>query len=162
MARFFSRPAGMTPGTNLVKWLGVVFVVLHLWKVMFSQAPITWIWAGCLLYLCSIALYWWALDANRRRPLSAVFSPDTPEHLVTSGPYAYVRHPLYTSYLLAWLAGVIASGEPWLLVTFVAMALIYRRAVQQEEGKFEASQLSAAYQAYRARTGAFLPRLTRE
>ena len=36
----------------------------------------------------------------------------TPESLVTTGPYRFVRHPIYTAYLLLFVGGLGALGSP--------------------------------------------------
>jgi protein-S-isoprenylcysteine O-methyltransferase Ste14 len=110
-----------------------------------------------LVYLGALALFWWACQINRRQPLSAIFSSDLPAHLVQDGPYRLVRHPFYTSYLLGWLGGWVATGEWYVAVTFLIMLAVYVRAARMEESKFSGSSLTSEYEAYRARTGLFLP-----
>ena len=112
--------------------------------------------AGCF-YVCALALFWWAIRTNSPRPLSASFSPDTPQHLVERGPYRLIRHPLYSSYLLTWTAGVVATGRLWLLPSLAVMLVIYFRAAREEEQKFVRSPLGGSYQQYQSRTGQFLP-----
>ena len=73
------------------------------------------------------------------------------------GPYHVVRHPLYCSYLLVWIAGVVATDRLWLIPTAVAMGIVYARAGGMEEGKFARSSLAGAYQNYQSRTGMFFP-----
>jgi protein-S-isoprenylcysteine O-methyltransferase Ste14 len=80
-------------------------------------------------------------------------------HFVSHGPYAWVRHPFYTSYLLTWLAGVAATGHLWLLSTVLVMVTIYWRAALLEEKKFFQTALSSLYVAYKSRTGLFAPSL---
>ena len=73
------------------------------------------------------------------------------------GPYRFVRHPFYCSYLLTWAAGVVASAQFWLLPTVAIMLIIYTRAAKLEEEKFTRSPLAETYKSYRTRTGLFLP-----
>ena len=102
-------------------------------------------------------MFWWAIKASTAGNLSAIFSPDAPARLVEEGPYRFIRHPLYCSYILTWTAGLIATAQPWLLVTVLVMAVIYLRAAIQEEQKFFHSPLATAYRSYRTRTGLIIP-----
>jgi protein-S-isoprenylcysteine O-methyltransferase Ste14 len=160
MRRFFIQPAGSTTGMHITKICGLLFSVLHL-KLMVSQTVIQPAQGllATLLYVASLMLFWWAAYTNRAKPLSAVFSPDLPMHFVNHGPYAWIRHPFYTSYLLTWLAGVVATGHLWLLSTVLVMVTIYWRAAQLEEKKFFQTALASLYAAYRTRTGLFAPSL---
>ena len=47
-----------------------------------------------------------------------------PSSLVVCGPYRLVRHPIYTSYLMAWIGGVVLGGQPWLMITVVWMEFL--------------------------------------
>jgi protein-S-isoprenylcysteine O-methyltransferase Ste14 len=102
-------------------------------------------------------LFFWALRAHGRRPLSAAFSPDEPAHLVDWGPYRFIRHPFYSAYLLTWLAGFVATARFALIPTIVVMFWIYWRAADLEEKKFAASPLAENYRRYSQLTGRFLP-----
>jgi protein-S-isoprenylcysteine O-methyltransferase Ste14 len=112
---------------------------------------------AALLYLCSLGLFWWAIRTNSSARLSAAFSPDVPVHLVDSGPYRFIRHPFYCSYVVAWSAGTIATARWWLLPTVAIMAIIYWKAANSEEEKFSRSPLAAEYQKYRERTAWLVP-----
>jgi protein-S-isoprenylcysteine O-methyltransferase Ste14 len=77
--------------------------------------------------------------------------------LATSGPYAYIRNPLYLGTLLAALGIVIASRSLWLAIIFVvAFALIYLPAVELEEQHL--LEIFPDYLAYAARIPRFWPR----
>ena len=163
MRNLFLQPAGLTRGMNAVKFCGLAFGLLHLALLLRPSAPEPVPLQTALavtLYLLSLALFWWAYNATRFTPLSAVFSPDAPRHLVIAGPYRFVRHPFYVSYLLTWTAGVVATANPWLLLTLLTMAIIYIRAARLEEQKFAASDLAQSYERYRATTGMFFPQLS--
>jgi protein-S-isoprenylcysteine O-methyltransferase Ste14 len=160
MRRFFIQPAGSTTGMQITKIFGLLFSILHLVLILNQNAvqPGQALLAT-ILYASSLILFWWAVYTNREKPLSAVFSPDLPMHFVSHGPYTWIRHPFYTSYLLTWLAGVVATGHPWLLTTVIVMVAIYWKAARLEERKFFQSALASLYTAYRSRTGLFAPSL---
>lgn len=77
--------------------------------------------------------------------------------VVTGGVYARVRHPLYTgSLLVLWLLPWMSSNT---LALIVAITLYFVVGSWFEERKLEKA-FGRAYQAYKERTPAFIPRLT--
>lgn len=159
LARFFADPGG-GPGTGAVKWATTAAVAAHLSAILLFYNHGWFRFAAALaLYCLSLGLFWWAVAATRARPLSLAFSPDRPLHLVTQGPYAFVRHPLYLSYMLCWAAGTLASGWAPLALSVLGMGWLYHRAALKEEEKFAASPLAADYARYARRAGRYLPRL---
>lgn len=160
MRRFFVQPAGSTTGMRITRFCGLFFGVLH-FALIASQGVIQPLLAllATILYVASLFLFWWSVYTNRAKPLSALFSPDLPMHFVSRGPYAWIRHPFYTSYLLTWLAGVAATGHLWLSFTVLVMITIYYKAAVLEEKKFFQTSLASLYEAYKSRTGFFAPSL---
>jgi protein-S-isoprenylcysteine O-methyltransferase Ste14 len=155
----YFRQAGR--GTRAKAWLVAsagVCAVLQLTTILAStlSAP-TARGTAMVLYGCAAALYGWSLATHGRGRPAFAFSPVTPRLLVRAGPYRLVRHPIYTAYLLAWLAGPVLSGEPWLLGTTLCMAAWYYRAARQEEREFAAGDLAEEYKAYRDQAGMFFP-----
>jgi protein-S-isoprenylcysteine O-methyltransferase Ste14 len=75
--------------------------------------------------------------------------------LVTTGPYAVIRHPLYLAEMIGILGMILQFRQPWaLLLGAMVIGLLYWRTV------FEERVLTRAYPeygAYRARTWRFLP-----
>lgn len=116
-------------------------------------------WTGEAIALGGILLVGWSFETLGRDYRGGVGLWDD-HRLVTTGPYAHVRHPIYLGFLIAmlgiwllsadWLAG--ASG---LLLT----ASIPLLRVPIEEAEL-ADRFGKAYRDYEARTGRFLPRLS--
>jgi protein-S-isoprenylcysteine O-methyltransferase Ste14 len=142
-----TKPTGSNRLIKLLSVAGIVSGVLHLEAITHAH-QMEWqrISISLLLYFAAFCTFWWTVRTNSSRPLSAIFSDDAPVHLVTSGPYRIVRHPFYCSYLLTWLAGVVATGGPWLVLTFLIMLGIYVRAAQAEERKFSSTLFAQAFQ----------------
>jgi protein-S-isoprenylcysteine O-methyltransferase Ste14 len=150
-------PAGMRliSSASLISMLLQMFAISRLERVNFLFAV-----AAILLYAASFGLFWWAIRATRRQRLTLAFSDDEPRHLQIAGPYRFVRHPFYLSYLLFWTAGLVAVGGEWFLFfTVAAMFALYFRAARLEETKFASSPLGEDYSKYRSRTGMFFPKL---
>ncbi len=159
MRNFFVKPERLTPGLRITLLAGVVFAVLHFIVILRARTlagPAVAV--AVVLYLLALAIFWWTVAANRSKPLAACFSEHEQLHLVCNGPYRFVRHPFYCSYLLTWLAGGVATLNPWLGLTFIAMFVLYLIAAVNEEKKFAASPLAGDYANYCGATGRFLPR----
>ena len=78
--------------------------------------------------------------------------------LVGTGPFAYVRNPLYLGNIALWTGFALTARLPWLApVIASALALVYHAIVRWEEGLLDA-RLGAAYREYAARTPRWLPR----
>jgi len=76
--------------------------------------------------------------------------------LVTTGPYAIVRHPIYAGLLLAFAGSAVARGE-WrgILAFALVLAALYRKLRMEERWMRE--QFGDAYQMYCRRVAALVP-----
>jgi protein-S-isoprenylcysteine O-methyltransferase Ste14 len=95
----------------------------------------------------------WHLGRNWGMPMSR---KDQPE-LVTSGPYAYIRHPIYTGLILAMLGSGIGVNVFWVLMLVPVSAYFIYSARREEAIMLQ--QFPEQYAAYMARTGMLVPRL---
>ena len=66
---------------------------------------------GLLLVAAGYALVFWAMRVNRFFSSVVRIQSDRGQHVVTSGPYAFVRHPGYSAGILIVLASGIALGS---------------------------------------------------
>lgn len=76
--------------------------------------------------------------------------------LITSGPYALVRHPIYTGLLLAFVGCAVARGE-WrglLAVVLVFGALWHKLRLEE---KWMRAQFGESYEAYSRQVAALVP-----
>ena len=77
--------------------------------------------------------------------------------LVQSGPYAIVRHPIYTGLLVACIATVVATGMLHTMLGALLLTLGHWMKARQEE-RFLAKELGAAeYESYRRRVPMLIP-----
>ena len=80
--------------------------------------------------------------------------------MVTSGPYARVRHPVYTGVMLMVLGPTLLFLNIVLVVGFLAMVSIaYKKAVLEEKLLASEDGYGQAYRDYMQKTGRFLPKL---
>jgi protein-S-isoprenylcysteine O-methyltransferase Ste14 len=118
------------------------------------HSSITLQWLGVGLCVAGFGFAVWArvyIGRNWGMPMSLREGHE----LVTSGPYAYVRHPIYSGLMLAMIGSAFTAGLLWLLglVLYFAYFLIAARS----EEKTMLAQFPAAYPAYRRRTKMLIP-----
>lgn len=112
---------------------------------------------GALLVAAGLALAVWArlhLAGN----WSGTVTLKRDHELVRSGPYALVRHPIYTGLLLAAIGTVIAIDRWSALVALALMAVAFLRKIAIEE-RFMAEAFGPAYAAYSRGTARLVPYL---
>ena len=111
-------------------------------------------WLGVGLCLAGFGLAFWArlhIGRNWGMPMSLRQGHE----LVTSGPYAYVRHPIYSGLMLAMIGSAPAVSMLWLLL--FPIYFIYFIVSARTEEKMMLAQFPDAYPAYRRRTKMLLP-----
>lgn len=115
--------------------------------------------SGLFLVIAGLLLIAWALLRLGVGMLGGVETLAT--DLVTNGPYRWVRHPVYVGMGLA-LVGYAVAARSWpglvLVLAVFVPAAVYR--ASREEAAL-ARTFPVAWAAYRRRTGAVLPRLSR-
>lgn len=120
------------------------------------HSPAAFGWAMAALALAGMMLAWWA-RLSLGRLWSAAVTRKADHKVVDTGPYAIVRHPIYSGLLMASAALAFAKGTPLALVGFVILLIGYRTKARLEE-RFLAEELGhEAYAAYRARVPMLLP-----
>jgi protein-S-isoprenylcysteine O-methyltransferase Ste14 len=123
---------------------------------------VTWIGAMTVCALCSAAVWLYVsaqlTHSGPKRPAFA-FREKLPVSFESSGPYRVVRHPIYAAYLLAWIAGPVATLQPLLILPILLVGLLFYTAARQEERAFSQTEYSTAYREYQSKTGMFWPRV---
>jgi len=92
-----------------------------------------------------------------RRGLSPLPYPNEHAQLRADGPFALIRHPIYTGLLVACGAGAAASGNRRQVVVFVLLSALFRVKSSVEERALR--DRFTGYDDYAAATRRFLPRL---
>ena len=75
--------------------------------------------------------------------------------LVTSGPYEYVRHPIYAGFLLAMLGSTIGDNLFW-AIALIVFGIYFVYSARREE-RLMVEEWPEQYPAYMKRTKMFLP-----
>lgn len=114
-----------------------------------------WCGIGALLTLLGVLFTIWARIYIGRN-WSSVAAVKANHELITSGPYRWVRHPIYSGLVLGFLGTAIAIGQ-WRGALAVALSLIaiVQRIVIEE--RLMREQFGAVYDAYAQRVRALVP-----
>ena len=145
-------------------WLPVPLVVGGVLVLLLVGNPRPWgtparcivdlLGAACLLLAEGIRV--WGVGHCGRKTRSASIHASL---LVTSGPYAYVRHPLYVSNLLLTIGIACLTGWWWTVLACVLYwVVVYRRIIGAEEAFLRAT-FGPAFDAYCRTVPPLLPRL---
>jgi protein-S-isoprenylcysteine O-methyltransferase Ste14 len=79
-----------------------------------------------------------------------------PERIVTEGPYAYVRNPMYLGHLVFMAGLAVTFWSAFALLLLAIRAVWFHRRVIEDEARL-AALFGAQYDAYRARVKRWLP-----
>lgn len=127
------------------------------WSFVAVPSWLRWVGAGVVLVIIPFV-------ASAQRALGRNVSPTVITHedhqLVTTGPYRWIRNPLYTAGGLIF-AGLALVAASWILIAGAAMVLpfLWWR-LPKEEAELEA-RFGQEYRDYAGRTGRFVPRWPR-
>jgi protein-S-isoprenylcysteine O-methyltransferase Ste14 len=129
--------------------LGAAIVSLLLRRALFAHGPVL-----IAMQVVAGAVMLWARATFGLRSFHAAANPTT-GGLVTTGPYRFVRHPIYAAILLFVWAGVAANGSiVSTLIAFVATAATAARIAMEER---LVVQTYPEYQEYARRTKRIVP-----
>jgi protein-S-isoprenylcysteine O-methyltransferase Ste14 len=110
--------------------------------------------AGALV-AAGFAIGVWALTANRPGNFDIRPEPKPGGQLVTRGPYAYVRHPMYLAVMLGLLGFCLGYGTPWRWVALAALGIVLAIKMRIEESAMAA--LHPGYAEYARSTKRIVP-----
>ena len=155
---FFLDSRTPNPRVRALQDLSVVFAVSHFGVLMLrGSAGPNWAIAGIAMYVAATLLFLSALEAARRVPLPrTLVSDQMPKALITSGPFAAIRHPFYLAYAMAWLAAPVATHGPLVAVFALCAIGTYVYAARREERQLE-ERFGEAYRVYKMGTGMIVP-----
>jgi protein-S-isoprenylcysteine O-methyltransferase Ste14 len=148
-------PTGMRL-ISIVSLLSIVVVEFQAWQ---RPLPPLWVGLGLTFHLVSLSLFLMAVRETRKKRLTLAFDDDHPTFLVATGPYRYIRHPFYASYILFWIGCSAALRDPYVATLAIIIFLLYFLAAHREEEKFNSSTLRNLYQGYKQDAGFLWPKL---
>jgi protein-S-isoprenylcysteine O-methyltransferase Ste14 len=123
----------------------------------YLPAPQVFVPVGLTILGCALLLAIWA-RRHLGRNWSGRITIKVDHELVRSGPYRFVRHPIYTALLAMYAGTALVSGEWHALLGFALAAFAYWRKIRMEEANL-AVAFGAAWGDYRRSTWSLLPGL---
>lgn len=115
------------------------------------------VWTGAILTAVGVAFAIWA-RIHIGRYWSASVALKESHKLIRTGPYARIRHPIYTGILLAILGEAVAIGTYVALLALAVITIGLWFKARREEALL-AGEFGPAFEEHRRSTGFFLPRL---
>ncbi len=108
-----------------------------------GMPPIIWIAADGMLIL-TWALFFVIFKKNTF--LSATIEVQQHQHIITDGPYAVVRHPMYAAAILLFIFTPLALGSLWALLSLPLMIIVLvLRCLDEEKALTQQLQGYTAY-----------------
>jgi protein-S-isoprenylcysteine O-methyltransferase Ste14 len=135
----------------------VLFAINPPWLDVLSVRLSDWLrWLGIALGVVSFGLYAWSQGT-----LGKAWSPHLQmrqEHsLVTWGPYARIRHPIYLA-LLGFLTGIALVTANWFFIALLVVSIVVLALRIPKEEQMMVEDFGAEYEAYMQRTGGLFPK----
>jgi protein-S-isoprenylcysteine O-methyltransferase Ste14 len=138
---------------GLVLLVGVVLLRVFRTGTLAVNTPILQV-LGLILFAAGLGLAVWAriyLGRNWGMPMTERAEPE----LVTSGPYRFVRHPIYSGLLLALLGTALATNLYWLIALVLLSAYFIYSATVEE--RLLTTTFPADYASYKAHSKMLIP-----
>jgi protein-S-isoprenylcysteine O-methyltransferase Ste14 len=129
------------------------YAQVQLWR--FGD-PLNWILTA--ITAAGLIFTWWA-RIHLGRLWSDWVMKKAGHHVVDTGPYRLVRHPIYSGLILAALATAIEKGTTIALLGAAMMTLAFYTKARREERFLRAELGAHAYDTYARKTAMLLPRL---
>lgn len=125
-------------------------IILFLFYALIANPPMQVIaWSAAVVVIVGALIRVWAAGVVMKN-----------EQLATSGPYGYVRHPLYVGNILGVGGMTVISGTWWAyVITAVFFWMFYPTTIQYEDRKLE-DIFGEPWRQWHAEVKALIPRLT--
>ena len=165
----YDRGRSSGAAARLLRWpmmltLTVIYVAIGiaLWRplpVTLSPIQLTIVLViGSLLYFPGIALYLWGYwTLGRMFSISSGFGATLYQNhqFIRSGPYRYVRHPMYLAVILAAF-GALSIFRTWAMVLFSVSSLVVIPHARREEHPL-AEEFGEEWESYKQLVPGWLP-----
>jgi len=121
---------------RIIALAGVCFLAILLipgfdHRFGWSHVPLPVVMAADLIVVLAYALFIRVLRENRS--VSRIIEVESGQRVVSTGPYAVVRHPMYAAVTLIALATPVALGSWWALIPAGCLVAVLRARILNEE-----------------------------
>ena len=133
--------------------VGIQFLAIVLIMIPKPTIMITSLWWVCLLIATAIAL--WIFRHNKIGNFNIAPEIRTHAKLIVTGPYRFVRHPMYSA-LILFMVGVVLLHFHWInvLLLTIMIGAVGMKAFKEEKLW---DRYDSAYEAYKRRTKMIIP-----
>ncbi len=121
----------------------------RLWEIQ-TNWPEWSRWLGWVLFTVPHGMGIWAHSTFRRHHTTVNPRGDV-NQLVTSGPFAFTRNPMYLSLIPLYIGGALAFQLPWAFVLLIPVFLLLNFGVIRPEERYLESVFGRAYLDYKKR-----------
>jgi len=145
------RAAIITGSILLMPWTAWVLAEKQIWNVDYNGA-----YALAGMMLAGLSLTWWA-RLHLGRLWSSAITRKEDHRIVDTGPYAFVRHPIYAGLITAILATAAAEATVTALFGAALIAFGFWLKARSEECFLAAELGPEAYRSYCRRVPMLVP-----
>ncbi len=113
-------------------------------------------WFGFFIGLIALLVFFWVLRSLGQN-FSTTLTINQGQTLVSQGPYRWVRHPMYTSFVLLWIGFLLLSAS-WFIGLTGILGFLWAIVIRTpKEEQMMIDQFGDEYIAYMKRTGRYFP-----
>ncbi|WP_173931782.1 isoprenylcysteine carboxylmethyltransferase family protein [Chelativorans sp. Marseille-P2723] len=153
-----SKPLDQVP--SRVAWPTIIYLAAIIGAIILSYAvPLPWFGAplshilfaaGWILAAAAMLLWVGSLRALRRAK-TTIMPTKGASHLVTSGPYAFSRNPIYLGNTVMMLAIGMIAGQPWFFLFGLIAGFTTQKLAIEPEERHLALRFGKKYRDYQKR-----------
>ena len=114
----------------MMAWLALMGVDR---RVQSSDMPVTLQAVGFALFLLSTLFTMWVFRENSFAAPVVKLQAERAQRVISTGPYAHVRHPMYSGMVLFFAGGPLLLGSWWGLVMIPVVVLLFAIRIGIEE-----------------------------
>lgn len=113
-------------------------------------------WLGVALGVVSLTFYAWSRQTLGQE-WSSILRVRTKPQLITTGPYARIRHPIYLA-MMGFLTSLALITVNWFMIAFLVVSIVDLALRIPKEEQMMIEVFGGEYKAYMQRTGRLIPK----